>query len=337
LIILRLLSFVLKPTVLLAAWQTVTSVAPAVPVGSHSLHVGLMIQRRDGSPVAGLTQVNFAASMGGQMLRFTVERPQFDDNGSQQPHLPTRLLIIFAPGVKSSGRMFPGILPQLRPIWRRSWEVALAQEGGRATGYATSPMQLVKMWNASAGPPMTAEGMIKSLKPFHGRRIVFYTTDSDTKAGLPPKELVQVATESMAQIFVLNGGIPGNSVISGFSAPGNVPIPAADTTIEGAQGTPNPMDFSSSRQPSARIGQFNDGPGLYHGLWKEVDVRRAVQNAVREALGYYDLQIEYPSTATISKDTTLSLKVNLKANAAPLITSKAYGDSDVPEVVLSTN
>jgi hypothetical protein len=190
------------------------------------------------------------------------------------------------------------------------------------------------MWDAPPGPQVSTEAIVASLKSFSGRRIVLYITDIQNERKMPPERLIQAATDSMAQMLVVNGGVP-------FSKPDMPALPG----FGGGSGGRNPQSPNwEETQPGAvpgtdtsqqRKGQFLSGPGPYRGLYQEANAHQAVQDALHDAVGYYALQIAYPRAGSIPSGATVSLKLNLKNDSKLLITAKAYSGDKVLELAVT--
>lgn len=301
--------------------QSTHAQAPPRP---HSIHVEVLVQSPDGRPIGYLGQKNFIASLGNQDLPVALTRPVLGSKAPQGPYVPTRMLIIFPPSAASSADLFPATLSALQPLWARQWKVAAARSDGTATEYANSGAQLEKLWMAPSASGLTAQQAIRNLKSFRGRRVVLYAAGPPKEAVPAPKWLADRAAETMAQILVVDGGVPGLPVSRSdvWLSPGpDEPAnrgPAADQRVEPSI-VPNGTDSDKNR-PRVRAYQS----GEFH----ETNVHRAIQDAMHLALGYYELRIRPPST--IPPDSTLLITINGPQKMQ--VTAQVYGQGNLPQL-----
>jgi hypothetical protein len=323
---------VLSAGFLLGFWTSAPSLA-AASADEHSLHIAVLVQRHDGNPIKRLAAKDFEVSFQGQSLPTALSRPLLNDKISQGNYLPTRLLIVLGPGLGEPGDIFPGLMPALNPVWRRGWQVAISQYNARATEYATSAGELEQMWNATAGPQVNSKSLVSHMRFFKGRRIVVYVTEIQNRRAVPPDWIFNAASKSMAEMFVVNGGVqayaPDMLPEPGFGGSGgrNPEGPKAQ------ESGPAPVPGSGTNQMKA--GQFVFWPKMDREFYEEVNAQSAIKDAIRDAQGYYDLRISLPPAAPPSKEQELSLKVNLRNAASSAITARAYGNVEVPTVVVS--
>jgi hypothetical protein len=317
---------------LLGFWASAPSFAEA-SANEHSLHIAVLVQRHDGNPIRRLVAKDFVVSLQGQSVQITLNRPLLNDKTPQGDYLPTRLLVLLGPGLGEPGDIFPSLMPALGPVWRRGWQVAVAQYNARATEYAASAMELDQMWNAPAGPQVNSKSLISHMRFFKGRRIVVYVTEIQNKRAVPPEWIFNAASKSMAEMFVVNGGVhaypPDMLPAPGFGGSGgrNPEGPKAQES--------GPAPVPGSGTNLMRRGQFVFWPKMDREFYEEANTQNAIKDAMRDAQGYYDLQIALPATTPPSKDQELSLKVNVRNAASSAITAGAYGKVDVPRVVVS--
>ena len=329
------LAVVLSVCFVLAVWSSVSLPAAPAIASDYAIQIAVLVQHSDGRPIGGLTAGDFVVNLQGQTLPLTLRRPVLGDKVPKGDFLPTRMLVILPRAAVGSADMPSDLMTALGPVWQRGWQVAIAQDKGKTTGFTASALQLKQMWDTPPGPQVSAEAMVASLKSFGGRRVVLYTTDIQNERKMPPERLIQAASDSMAQMLVVNGGVlfskpdmPALPGSGGWSSGRNPQGPKAE---ESQPGTVPGADLSRQRK-----GQFLFGPGPYRGLYQEADAHHAVQDALHDAVGYYVLQIAYPPTGLAPSGANVSLTLNLKNASKLLISAKAYNGDKVLELAVTT-
>jgi hypothetical protein len=329
------LAVVLSACFALTVWSSISLSASPGIASDRAIQIAVLVQHSDGRPIGGLTPEDFAVSLQGRTIPATLSRPVMGNKAPTGDFLPTRMLVILPRAAVGSADMPSDLMTALGPVWQRGWQVAIAQDKGKTTGFTASALQLKQMWDTPPGPQVSAEAMVASLKSFGGRRVVLYTTDIQNERKMPPERLIQAASDSMAQMLVVNGGVlfskpdmPALPGSGGWSSGRNPQGPKAE---ESQPGTVPGADLSRQRK-----GQFLFGPGPYRGLYQEADAHHAVQDALHDAVGYYVLQIACPPTGSILSGVTVSLKLNLKNASKLLITARAYSGDKVLELAVTS-
>jgi hypothetical protein len=326
-----------KLTVVLSACFVLLT-RPSIPLpaaqptsGNRAIKIAVLVQHSDGRPISGLASRDFEVNLQGQTLPFTLSRPVLGNKVSTGDFLPTRMLIILpkAPG-DSAAAMPSDLMPALGPVWQRGWQVAVAQYNGRATDFANSALQLEQMWHAQIVKSTNSKGIIQHLRFFKGRRIVLFVTEIHGPNRMPPDWIVHAASRSMAELFVVNGGVQVDAP-NMLNAPGFGGGSGREIIAESV-----PFPIPDSAPTSERAGHFEFGPGEYRGLYQEADARKAIQDALHDAVGYYSLQIASPPAGSIPSGANVSLKMNLKNASKLLITAKAYSGDKVLELTVIT-
>ncbi|MGA2217316.1 MAG: hypothetical protein ABSG51_04470 [Terracidiphilus sp.] len=143
-------------------------------------------------------------------------------------------------------------------------------------------------------------------------RIKLQTPGKD--GGIFPDWPCPLAKENMVEVFVVDGGKPAriSEMMSGPLSGGYVPPVPSPPTCYG----PRCGGFGRTSSPAS-----------------EVNVHRAVRDAMHLARGYYDLRVSYPSTEPIPADATLS--VQIKGPSAFQVAAQVYGKSGVPELQIT--
>jgi hypothetical protein len=329
------LAVVLSACFALTVWSSISLSASPGIASDRAIQIAVLVQHSDGRPIGGLTPEDFAVSLQGRTIPATLSRPVMGNKAPTGDFLPTRMLVILPRAAVGSADMPSDLMTALGPVWQRGWQVAIAQDKGKTTGFTTSALQLKQMWDTPPGPQVSAEAMVASLKSFGGRRVVLYTTDIQNERKMPPERLIQAASDSMAQMLVVNGGVlfskpdmPALPGSGGWSSGRNPQGPKAE---ESQPGTVPGADLSRQRK-----GQFLFGPGPYRGLYQEADAHHAVQDALHDAVGYYVLQIAYPPAGLAPSGANVSLTLNLKNASKLLISAKAYNGDKVLELAVTT-
>ncbi|MGD0445971.1 MAG: hypothetical protein ABSA39_18710 [Edaphobacter sp.] len=265
-----------------------------------------------------LTPNDFVITNTNNRLAFSLLRAASINNSVSQNSLKTRMLIIFEVGVKKSNKKPLKILSALKPVWQLGWEVSMAENGGQATDFASSPLQLMRMWRTSHAQSRDPNTILTSLKDFVGRRVVLFVTKSQKPFALPSSSFAQAVIDCPAELFVINGGVWSGATQVGSGSYGNAPIRPPNVAIEGAEGTPNPISPNSS---TVKQRHFNSEPGPFHASWQDVDLHDAVTNAISAAGSYYCLRITDPPSDTSAL--TGVLKIMVKVPQRVMVSAKA--------------
>ena len=261
--------------------------------GTRGINIEVFVVTPGGDPIAHLNPKDFTVTVGGHRSPFVLNRPNLTTSSALGSYVPTRLLIIVAPSASNSANESLTLLAALAPAWRRGWQVSIVRSDGTVTDYATSDAMMKQMW-VSAPSTQVGGGMaIQNLGFFQGRRVVLYVVGSQNQEMIPPANVLQRAKAAMAEVFVIDGGVPGRPLLSGSLGEPT----RAERAAEGAG-----INASTGR---GTIGGSGGPPGMRQfdipdNLYREVDLRGGVQDAVRTARGYYELQIPpQPSSPSV--------------------------------------
>jgi hypothetical protein len=295
----------LATAALLALCSQTSLLADSAPATVHSLHVEVLAKCSDGKPVGWLRTRDFQITLQGQVVPMAVARPRLKDKPSQSNSIPTQLLVVFNAPSEDSDEGFAGLLKALEPVWPRAWRVAIAHQDGRVTDYATNPAELGRMWTAPSRPGTTVKAAVADLASPMGRHIVLVLSGNQKASTPTPGWLTQMANDEMEEVFVVDGGQPDAFAESiGSDIPGSYP-PA---------------------EPATAVGGF----GRVSSQGSEVSVHRAVRDAMRLGLGYYDLRVICPDTEPIPSDAVLSLRI--KGPSSFTVAAQAWGKNGVPQL-----
>lgn len=261
--------------------------------GTRGINIEVFVATPGGGPIAHLSPKDFTVIVGGHRSPFVLNRPNLTTSSAPGSYVPTRLLIIVAPNASNSANESSTLLTALAPAWRRGWQVSIVRSDGTITGYATSDATMKQMWVSAPSTQIGGGIAIQDLGFFQGRRVVLYMAGSQNQEMIPPANLLQRAKAAMAEVFVIDGGVPGRPLPSGSLGEPT----RAERAAEGAG-----INASTGR---GTIGGAGGPPAMHQfdmpdNLYREVDLRGGVQDAVRTARGYYELQIPpQPSSPSV--------------------------------------
>jgi hypothetical protein len=308
-------------------------------VQDSSLHIGVVVQDHMGKPISYLSAKNFALSSQGIPLSFKLVRPALNPKPSSKAYEPTRMLILLSPYIKNSAATLNRLLPELDPLWQRGWQIAAVLSTGSRTDYATSAAQLQQMWiasNNSAHPltgPKSAPSVaaIHDLNSFSGRRVVLYLAKTRDQQARPTKQIASAAKQSMAQLFVVNGGDvvwePGPVSDCSNNNPSLFGGPAA---ARSAQSSTPPAYRSNCLGSYTKVSKQDDG---YQFI--ATNAHTAIREALREAQSYYSLQIQNASPQNLPPGSPLSLEIHVTGTPNYTATALAYGKNNPPQITLT--
>jgi len=179
------------------------------------VHVELLVQLQhpEGEPVGYLTAKDFVVTEGGQRLPVEVLTPSLSRETTGARSVPTRMLVIVDAPTANSPDGLQRILKALGPVWRRGWQVAVAQIDGNASSYAASIGELRRNWVALGDSPMKTTAAVQDLQSFLGRRVVLYTGNAGQYAVSAPNWLRSQAQDAMADLIVVGSDGPPLMVI----------------------------------------------------------------------------------------------------------------------------
>ena len=305
---------VLAAGILLASCSSAPLLAAPAAGKGHTVHVEVLAQAADGSPMGYLKAKDFVATAQGATLPLAVVRPVLSDKPPTGRTIPTRMLVVVTSPAGDSVQSFKELLSALVPVWQRGWKVAIAKSDDHVTDYALNAAQLQQMWAAPAKSDTSAKEAVGNLGDFMGRRIVMVLAGNQKASTPAPDWLRPLADKEKAQVFVVDGGqtVGVPEMLSGPLSGGYLPPVPAPPTCYGSR--------------CRGIGRTSS-PG------SEVNVHRAVRDAIHLALGYYDIRVSYPSADPIPTDAMLSLQI--KGPSAFQVTAQAYGKSGVPELQIT--
>jgi hypothetical protein len=126
-----------------------------------------------------------------------------------------------------------------------------------------------------------------------------------------------MASDSMEQFFVVDGGLP-NSLPEGLG--GVAPSFPPDDSGRYLPAVPGPPYCGAKCSGLGRISTPDH----------EVNVHRAVRDAMRFALGFYGIRVKYPATEPIPPDATLTLQIRCPSSFQ--VAAQVYGKDSVPKL-----
>jgi hypothetical protein len=290
----------LNVVVLLGIWFGAISLTAQVSGKGQILDVDVLVLSPGGKPVEHLTATDFVPSEQNEALPLTVMRPVLGDKNPPTKFVSTWMLIVLTKGPGSSPATLGKLSAALTPVWERGWRVSIVRSDGSSTGYARTAEQLEQMLAAPAGPPMGVTVAMQDLKLLSGRHIVLYQADSMNQQALPPNQLLQRARNAMAEMFVVDGGAPGDPLeVPAAGEPNRAERAAGDAGINAATGRAG----GAMQGWPKRV--FEGDSGLY----LEVNAKCAVRDAIHNALGYYELRIRAPSLMPNGAGSVLSIQI----------------------------
>jgi hypothetical protein len=164
-----------------------------------------------GDPILHLRAEDFTAEQGGSPLHvnlsaFSAERPSDSSR-------TTRLLVVLGSSVSDPETTLKRLAPAFKVVWREGWQTAIVRPNGSITNYAAGPSSLAPGAPTTVTYEQSYLAAVKGLKSFDGATIVLYLTGSvagDTQVKTP-EALVESAKDSMAMLYVTDGGLPPHS------------------------------------------------------------------------------------------------------------------------------
>ena len=297
-------SFVVGPS---AAGQG----APTKP----SVTVWLIVQKPGGDPTGYLSAKDFRVTQGGRDFKVDVVQPTIGSKGIAANSIPTRVLVFCDARLGNDPRVIEEIVGKLRPFFSRGWQLSLVLPDGMQTDYIGSMVALNAALRANRGAHglnVSGEDAAETLRGFPGRRVVLYvsTTTGGWTQTKVPFEIRNEAMAAMAQVYVVDGGRPSGSE-SYRDAPTYARIPGSASGV---------TDMKAEMQipyPAEDLFKF----GWFH----EIDLNEAVRSALKDAVGFYKLQIECGSGSCPNAGSPVSIHIGRKG---PLrVTAMGTGDA----------
>ena len=290
--------------------------AEPVPAKAHAFHIEVLVQGFDGKPIGWLRSSDFHVTLQGQEVPALVTRPVLRDKTPVVRFVPTRLLVVVtAPSDDSdhAAGVTRGACPSGPEDGRLPLRIAMAalritRQELRSCG---------ELWTAAPRPGSSIKAAIGKLAWFRGRRIVLVLAGNSKASTPPPGWLPQMASDSMEQFFVVDGGLP-NSLPEGLG--GVAPSFPPDDSGRYLPAVPGPPYCGAKCSGSGRISTPDH----------EVNVHRAVRDAMRFALGFYGIRVKYPATEPIPPDATLTLQIRCPSSFQ--VAAQVYGKDSVPKL-----
>ncbi|MGA8731033.1 MAG: hypothetical protein WB608_19915 [Terracidiphilus sp.] len=289
--------------IFLALWSfsiSRSSAAQPSPVTLPTYHIEVNTQANalyESNP-PHLSERSFAVSQDQHQYPFRIAQPS-NGNTATSPSLSTHLLVVFPPGVRrpKNGE----IIRNLARVLAKGWLVSVARSDGAFTPYSTGAALTAALAAASTTPLPAAQANLallqatQELKKLPGRRVLL--VDLARSATKPSHQWLAPLTESLMPIYLVDGGQRQQAFY--------------DTSWGYSRGpSPSGVDFAYKR-----VRYLDDG--VFH----EINLAKAVKDALRDARFDYDLSFQIPDSQFNEADPiTLTLK---DASGIVLDTSRA--------------
>ncbi len=275
------------------------SEAQGVPA-TRRVPVSLIVQRPGGEALGSLKRTDFQVTQGGRAFRVDVVQPAEWPTRGVASSVPTRLLVVCDARLGGDPRMVQGLAGKLRPFFSRGWQVSMVLPDGTQTEYVSSEAELDTTVGVSGGIRQVADSRghaAETLQGFPGRRVLLYvsTTAGGWTQTKVPFAMRKEAAKAMAQVYVVDGGRPGGSA-SYRDAPTYARLPgrrwgdADDMRAE--------MQIPYPAKTLFKFGRFH-----------EVDLHEAIRHALKDAEGFYVLEIDCGSSACPDAGSPVSIHI----------------------------
>jgi len=259
-----------------------------------------------GDPVLHLKAGDFWAQQGGSRLQV-----DFGKSGVAEPYdrsRVTRLLVIVSPSVADPEGSIGRLTHAMQAAWRQGWQTAIVRPDGSSTGYAAGPSSITQAVPATMPFNQSYLAAIKDLKGFDGTAIVLYLTGSakGDREVPTPNALIESAKDSMAMLYVVDGGSPSYS----------------DWTME-------PYSPRSYDLPLPIYANIPARGEYICGVKHEVSAQSALKAMRLDLQGRYDLYIEPQSGHSFDPNQPISIKVKSKNEIRTFLEADGIG-RDIP-------
>lgn len=295
------------------------------------VHVELLVRTPFGEPVKDLTAEDFVATQAGRRLPVEVVLPRLHAMGAVEPLVPTRMLVIVDGRLADSPGEFDDIVAALGNVRRHGWQVAVARSDGNASGYiAPFPKKMARNWAALGSSSIRTETAVRDMKSFLGRKVVLYVGDAGSDGVRVPRWLRRSARDAMAEVFIVDGGIMPLRVMDAGSDAGMGGRSAEQgPSPYPANASPNSGPSLSGSSPSALSGKEEMfKAGAFHAK----DLTNAISKALKDASGYYDVQVNLPTG--IQTEAELALRIQRQAPLRGM--SQVFAEGAAPKVRVTT-
>jgi hypothetical protein len=267
------------------------------------------------SPVGYLQSRDFRVTQGRTSFPVTRLQPELKPRWRKKLTVPTRLLVAYSPSIPLDSIAGADLLNSLAPAFERGWEVGFVGPDGFFTGYVTTQTDLQARISheATAGEGKQDSNVLaEDLEAFAGRRVLVYVkspTEFSAKADLPVG-LFEAGGEVMAEEYIVDGGLVGY-----FNSPHKVVDSCVPHDASGigefqparrGRGHVLAQNYSSGLFPSPHAYPISTFAG---GVFHEVSLAGAIRGALKDAAGFYDLEVQCPTMGCPNAQSRLSIQI----------------------------
>jgi hypothetical protein len=281
------------------------------PTRADGFHLVMMVQHGDdnpnllwnaGDPILHLKANDFWAQQGGSRLK--VNFNQFSATQPPDSSRATRLLVVLSPSVSDPVETLKRLTHAVTVVWREGWQTALVLPDGSTTSYAAGPSSIAPAVPAAMPFEQSYLAAVRGLKNFDGVTMVLYLTGSTQgdREVKTPEALIQSAKNSMAMLYVADGGSPSHGA----------------WTAEPYSPRSYDLDLRIYDRIPAH-GEYIDG------VKHEVSVQSALRAMRLDMKGRYDLYIAPQPGKGIDPSQPLSIEVKAKAEIQTISQAAGIG------------